>query len=41
LAGGECFGWRGGEACASEAVRDVAESGKHLGAACEHFGAAL
>ena len=30
LTAGECFGWRGGEACASEAVRGVAESGKHF-----------
>ena len=30
FAGGECFGWGGGEACASEAVRGVAESGKHF-----------
>lgn len=33
LSSGECFGRRGGEACASEAMRGVAESGEHLGAA--------
>lgn len=32
FAGGEGFGWRCGEACASEAVRGVTESGEHFGA---------
>jgi hypothetical protein len=33
FAGGECFVWGCREACASEAVRGVAEAGEHLGAA--------
>jgi hypothetical protein len=33
FAGGEGFGWGGGEACASEAVRGVAEASEHLGTA--------
>ncbi len=30
FAGGECFGWGGGEAAAGEAVRGVAEAGEHF-----------
>ena len=33
FAGGEDFGWRGREACASEAMRGVAEASEHFGAA--------
>ena len=35
----ESFGWRGGEACASEAMRGVAESGEHLCAGIKDFSA--
>jgi len=37
LSSGEGFGWGGGEACASEAMRGVAESGEYFGAAGNHF----
>ena len=30
FAAGECFGWSGSEACASESVRGVAEASKYL-----------
>jgi len=36
LTAGECFGWGGRKACASEAVRGVAEAGELLGAAFDY-----
>ena len=38
VAGGEDFGWRGREACASEAMRGVAEASDHFGAAGDTVG---
>ena len=34
FAGGECFGWGGGEAAAGEAMRGLAEFGKSIFAKC-------